>query len=222
MTAHNPARPPDPTPSGAYPPCVSPLEEATPAGPRDAAAALAFALSRLPAGDPRPVLFAAPRTWVAEYGRPFARGLAGRLDGGLLLALPRTAAETLWALEQALRSGAVAGAVGAPGEITLTAGRRLAFAAREGQAAAVLLRPTAGGPSAAGRRWRVAAAAGTAHPFDARAPGPARLRAELTRRRDGPPGAWWLEQDDETGRFRLADGLAGDGLVAHGRTRAAA
>lgn len=209
MTAPQPL-----SPNGAYPECACGLEETTAAGPRDVAAGLAFALSRLPAGDARPVLFAAPHRWAGEHGRPFGRGL--------LLALPRTEAEALWAMEQALRSGAVAGVVGAAEAVSLTASRRLAFAAREGRAAGLLLRTGEGGLSAAGRRWRVAAAAAAAHPFDPRAPGRPRLLAELTRRRDGAPGAWLMEQDDETGRLRLADGLAGDGLVAHGRPRAAA
>lgn len=212
------AVPLDIPPAEALPPCLAPLrpdlEEAMAAGPRDVAAALAFVLARRPADDPRPVLFVAPRPWLAEHGRPYGRDL--------LLALPRTEADVLWALEQALRSGAVAVAVGAAEAVSLTASRRLRFAAREGGAGAVLLRRTEGGLSAAGRRWRLTSLASAPHPFDPRAPGAGRLRAELTRRRDGPPAAWLLEQDHETDRLRLADRLAGDGLVAHGRTRAAA
>jgi hypothetical protein len=45
------------------------------------------------------------------------------------------------------------------------------------------------------------------------APGAPRLRAQLLRRRDGPPGAWALERDDETGGLHLAPGLAGDGVA---------
>lgn len=207
------------TPSAeARPPCLADLEpgleEAVAAGPREMAAALAFTLARRARTDPRPVLFAAPRRWTAEHGRPHGQGL--------LLALPRTEPETLWALEQALRSGAVAAAVGAVEAVSLTASRRLAFAAREGRAGAMLLRATPGGLSAAARRWRVASLESAPHPLDPRAPGATRLRVELTRRRDGPPAAWLLEQDHETDRLRLADRLAGDGLVALGRTRAAA
>jgi hypothetical protein len=62
--------------------------------------------------------------------------------------------------------------------------------------------------SAARRRWRIAARPSRGGMFDAAAPGPVRLRAELVRRRDGPPGGWDLEQDDETGRLRLDAGLA--------------
>jgi protein ImuA len=70
----------------------------------------------------------------------------------------------------------------------------------------------AGDLSAARRRWRIFARPSGLDPWDAAAPGPARLRAELLRRRDGPPGAWDLERDDETGGFRLAAGLAGHGV----------
>jgi hypothetical protein len=66
--------------------------------------------------------------------------------------------------------------------------------------------------TAARRRWRIKAGASATHDFDPAAPGRVRLTAELVRRRDGPPGAWALEQDDETGRLRVVAGLAGHGL----------
>jgi len=111
--------------------------------------------------------------------------------------------------------------------------RRLAFAARSGGAAAAILRTTrADGLSAAWRRWRVGSLASAPQAFDVRAPGPARLRAELTRRRDGLPGVWELEWDDDrriwrdaksgpaatqqARGLRLAAGLAGHGLDPFG------
>lgn len=201
-------------------PAVASLEEAAAAEVRDMAAALLFAVGRLPEEEERPLLFVAPRAWTAEHGRFFSQGLPLRATPPILVGV-RTAIEGLWVMEQALRSGAVAGAIGAIESATLPQSRRLDFAAREGGAAGVLLRTRSDGLSAARRRWRISAAPGAAAAFDARAPGPFRLRAELVRGRGEPPGVWMLEQDDETHRLRLADRLAGDGLVQIGRAIAA-
>ena len=70
-------------------------------------------------------------------------------------------------------------------------------------------------------RWRIKAAPSGMHEFDPAAPGRVRFQAELVRRRDGPPGAWTLEQDDETGRLGVVAGLAGHGLDATDRQRPA-
>ena len=96
--------------SDPWPERPAPLEEACAAGPRDMAALLLFALSRRIADDRRPVLVTAPRVWFAEHGRPYGPGAAGV---PLILAPTTTASEALWTLEQALRSGAVALALGA-------------------------------------------------------------------------------------------------------------
>ena len=78
--------------------------------------------------------------------------------------------------------------------------------------------------SAARMRWRIATAASApilidGALFDEASPGPPRLVAELVRRRSGPPGIWELEQDDETGGFRVVAGLADHGLAAAGSER---
>ncbi|MGZ9115248.1 MAG: hypothetical protein ACXW3K_11570, partial [Brevundimonas sp.] len=95
---------------GLFPQRPAPLEEACAAGPQDGAALMAFALSRRLEGDGRPVLMTATRAWLAEHGRPYGPGLPGT---SLILAPVNTAAEALWTLEQALRSGAVSLALGA-------------------------------------------------------------------------------------------------------------
>ncbi|RZJ28194.1 MAG: hypothetical protein EON85_09530 [Brevundimonas sp.] len=172
------------------------------------AATLLFALSRRPTGDTRPVLMAAPRAWFAEHGRLYGPGLAG---AALILTPVATTAEALWTLEQALRSGAVSLALGAVDGASLAQTRRLDFAAKHGDSVGLMLPRHEGGLSAARRRWRITAALSSADADDPRAPGQARLRAELTRGRGERPGAWMLEQDDETHRLRLADRLAGFG-----------
>lgn len=203
-----PARSPSSDP---YPERPAPLEEACAAGARDAAALLLFALSRRIEGDRRPVLMAAPRTWFGEHGRPYGPGAAGV---PLILAPTTTGAEALWTLEQALRSGAVALALGAVDGATLAQTRRLDFAAKQGEAVGLILPRTLDGLSAARRRWRISTRESAADPDDPRAPGPARLEAELVRGRGERPGVWMLEQDDETHRLRLADRLADRGLAA--------
>lgn len=175
------------------------------------AALLLFALSRRLEGDARPVLMTATRAWLGEQGQPHGPGRPGP---ALILAPVTTAAEALWVLEQALRSGAVALALGAVDGASLAQTRRLDFAAKQGGCVGLVLPRGLDGLSAARRRWRISTMASAVDPHDARAPGPARLAAELVRGRGERPGAWILEQDDETHRLRLADRLAGDGLAA--------
>jgi protein ImuA len=196
----------------AFPEACDPLEETAAAQPADAAAALGFALGRL-AGAPaeRPVVLVTTPLWLRERGWPFARGLArwGLTPERMIWVRAAKEDQALWALEEALKSGAVAGGLATVEHPPFVATRRLDFAARAGGALGILLRA---GPaedlSAARRRWRIASRPSAIADFDEAAPGAVRLRAELVRRRDGPPGAWNLEQDDETGRLRVDAGLA--------------
>ena len=207
-------------------PCLG-LEEMAGAAPRDWGPAAAFAVWRAEGGEPadaRPLVFVATKAWRHERGGLSARGLQalGIAASRLVLVQVEREAEALWALEEALKSGAARGAVGAVEQPSFVATRRLDFAAREGGARGVLLRVAGAGDLSAARfRWRISALASAPHPFDPKAPGAPRLKAELVRRRDGPLGAWELEQDHETHRLRLAAGLADHGLVQGGRTRAA-
>ena len=211
----------------AWPALCEGLEEVCAEGPRDMASALVFALARLPQDD-RPVLAAMTTHWLHEQGKPYGPGLSAGLAGAalgagaLILVSGKTEAEMLWAMEQALRSGAVRGVLGGVEGATLAQSRRLSFAADEGEAYAVLLRRTSGGLNAARRRWKITTLASEGGRYDPRAPGRFRLQAELTRSRSERPGVFRLEQDDETHRLRLADRLAGDGLGEHGRTGLAA
>lgn len=202
---------------GLFPERPASLEEACAVGPRDGAALMAFALSRRLEGDARPVLMTATRAWLGEQGRPYGPGLPGT---SMILAPVSTAAEALWTLEQALRSGAVSLALGAVEAATLTQTRRLDFAAKQGGCVGLVLPRGLDGLSAARRRWRISTLASAIDPDDAKAPGAARMSAELVRGRGERPGAWMLEQDDETHRLRLADRLADSGLAAIGHAGA--
>lgn len=204
----------------AWPAVSESLEEVCAARPWDVPAALTFALGRLPDED-RPWLMATTPARLREQGRPCGARLRswGEATGRLIYVIGRTEAETLWAMEQALRSGAVRAVVGAVEGATLAQTRRLDFAARDGEAVCILLRQTEGGLNAARRRWRITSAPSLTCDLDPRAPGLSRLNAELVRSRVERPGTWMLEQDDETHRLRLADRLAGDGLVERGPAR---
>ncbi len=219
-----PAPQPEIRPTSLPDPCLG-LEEAAAADPRDWPQAAAFALWRAArTGDPRPVVVVATQDWRRQRGGLSARGLMrlGIDPGRVILVRAGRPAEALWAMEEALKSGAAAGVVGAVEAAPFVATKRLDFAARTGRATGVMLRAGAAGDLSAARlRWRLSAQPSAVHPFDPKAPGAPRLGAELVRRRDGPLGAWELEQDHETHRLRLAAGLAGHGLVPDGRAHAA-
>ncbi|HZV83586.1 MAG TPA: hypothetical protein VFF48_01240 [Brevundimonas sp.] len=205
------------SPPDLFPQRPAPLEEACAAGPRDMGALMLFALSRRLEEDARPVLVTATRGWFSEYGRPYGPGLQG---APIVLAPVTTPAEVLWTLEQALRSGAVSLALGSVDGATLAQTRRLDFAAKQGGSVGLVLPRGLDGLSAARRRWRISTLASALDPEDPRAPGRPRLEAELVRGRGERPGAWMLEQDDETYRLRLADRLADHGLASIGHAGA--
>src|SRR5580692_1895212 len=156
--------------SASYPEACEPLEEVGAAQPADAAAALGFALARLlTAPATRPLALVTTAAWLRERGRPFARGLAGWGLGPerLIWIRAEREAEALWALEEALKSGAVAGGLASVEAPPFVATRRLDFAARAGGALGVLLRAgPVGDLSAARRRWRIKAGQSATHGFD--------------------------------------------------------
>ncbi len=186
------------------------LEEIVAATPLNRAASLAFGLSRCVAG--KPLLLIQPIAECREIGRPCIHGIAALWPNApLLMVVPRSLADALWTMESALKSGALGGVLGFIETATLTQSRRLDFAARDGRTPGFLLRRNGNGLSAARRRWRIVAMPSMPAAFDAAAPGPVRLQAELVRQRDGPPGDWILEHDAATGSFTVAARLAADG-----------
>ena len=112
-------------------------------------------------------------------------------------------AETLWAMEDGLRCGALAAAVGTLATVSLTESRRLRRAAGASGVTALMLRPSgaATAPNAASTRWRVGAAGSGGG--DAGFPTPV-WRIEMFRCRGGRPGAWDVEWCDETRGLALA------------------
>jgi len=141
-------------------------------------------------------------------------GLArhGLLPSNLILVRADRAADALWAMEEALRCPAVAGALLSQPDharLDLTATRRLQLAAEAGGALGLLLRPDAPQiePTAATTRWRIGAASGGSGPEEAR------WAVELLRAKGGRPGGpwavtWRAGADASTGALTLDESAA--------------
>ena len=216
------------------------LHEAAGTSGADGPAAAAF-LAALLAGRVRArergsergtVLVCQSRGGAARFGRLHGPGWRdlGLEPADLLILRARRERDVPWAMEEGLRSGALAAVLADAEGIEFAASRRLALAAAEGATPALLLRHDALGPaSAAQTRWRVAALPGRADPFDAGAPGLPRWRLALVRARGGRPATCDVEWNRETGDFRMAAALAdrpatpraGAGAVPPRRPRAA-
>lgn len=121
-------------------------------------------------------------------------------------------AHALWAIEEAVVSGAVALVVAEITEADFTATRRLALASARHDVPVILLMPyQREGATAATTRWRVKAKPSACNPFDPQAPGPVRWCAWLERCRVAPQLAgqiYDLEWNDETLSLSVAPGLA--------------
>jgi protein ImuA len=208
-------------------------------GDRPSAFGFLFALAALaleaePGTGTGPAVFIAARRTLTEFGVPYGHGLAqlGLDVDRLILVEAKTDKDALWALEETLRSEArpavVAGVLA--GGLDLTSSRRLNLAAAPRCTALVLLTGAltgttsaeAVGTSAAATRWRIAAAPAAQDRFGALAA--PRWYAALERcrisvgsrmgRSMGRPGAWVIEWDHGTHRFRVVEGLADRPAVA--------
>ena len=162
-------------------------------------------------GERGAVLVCQSRGGAARFGRLHGPGWRdlGLEPADLLILRARREKDVPWAMEEGLRSGALAAVLAEVEGIAFAASRRLALAAAEGATPALLLRHDELGPaSAAQTRWRVAALPGRADPFDEGAPGLPRWRLALVRARGGRPLARDVEWNRETGDFRVAAALA--------------
>jgi len=144
------------------------------------AAALAFAL-RLAAkvqaqgaSSPGMILIGAASNLLREAGRLYGPGLnsLGLAPSRLLIVETTKPQETLWAMEEGLKSQALSAVVGCLDEVGLTPARRLSLAAKA-YATPCLFVTHAGTPAAGAtaRRWRVGMRPGCPSPFDQYAPG---------------------------------------------------
>lgn len=164
--------------------------------------------------------------WCRRDGDLYGPGLAafGLDSARLIVVRARRPEERLWAMEEALRSGAPAAVLGEVDRVDPTAARRLQLAAEAGGVTALLLNGNkAGGPPLpATTRWQVtAAASGTDGASDGTADGTTdgttdggplftrpRWRADLQHCRGGRPAAWIMEwRDEPTGGFAVVTDL---------------
>ena len=189
------------------------LCEIIPAHPRAAAAAAGFICAlALRAAAARPgagVVWIAEDMAAREIGLPYGKGLEARgFDPArLVFVKTRSPRETLWAMEEALKSRAVAIVAEswiAPRAYDLAASRRLLLTARRGGGLGLLLLPRASGeaarlttaaplrfevaalpPPPAAAEWGEPPAAGQAAPL----PGPMGWRLRIVRARAGLLGS---------------------------------
>ena len=141
--------------------------------------------------------------WIGPHDDLFAPALAPfGLNASALIRVRARGKGLLWALEEALRSGAAAAVVADCDGVDLTASRRLQLAAEAGRTPALLLRrrlmrhdgsDAGAAPIAAHTRWMVTSLGSIAE-TTAFGPVPgvghAAWRLELVRSRGGRPGCW--------------------------------
>ncbi len=180
--------------------------------PDDGGTAAAFGfmvalLARVP--RPRPLVFVIPGYGLGQYGRPYGHGLSalGLDPARLILVETAHRKDTLWALEEALRSGTPAAVAGVIDKLDLKLSQRLQLAAADAGLPLFLLRPAQLlESSVAATRWRVGTAAAARDRFGLFAR--TRWHLLLERCRNGRAGEWMVEYDHVAHRFSLAAALA--------------
>jgi protein ImuA len=184
-------------------------------------------LARLCATPPREkglgvgkVFFVVPTYGLRDYGRPHGHGLrALGLDPRRLIVIETAhRRDTLWAMEEALRSRAPAAVAGVIDKLDLKTSQRLQLAATDSGLPLFLLRPAAptlpspacgggwGEGSAAATRWRIGTAPAARDRFGLIER--SRWQLRLERCRNGRAGEWMVEYDHVAHRFSLAAALA--------------
>jgi protein ImuA len=185
------------------------LHEIVPEG--EAASAFGFVaalLGRLP--KPHPLVCVMPAYGRRPAGRLHGHGLnaLGLDPGRLILVETANRKETLWAIEEALHSAALAAVIGAIDKLDLRTSQRLQLATTDTGLPLFLLRPASTlESSAASTRWRIgtAEAARDRYGLIVRP----RWHLHLERCRNGRPGHWVVEYDHVAHCFSLSAALAG-------------
>jgi protein ImuA len=175
---------------------------------------IAAILSRLP--QAHPLIFVRPAYGQRQYGRLSGHGLnsLGLDPDRLILVETAHRKETLWALAEALHSGAPTAVAGMIDRLDLKTSQKLHLAATDCGLPLFLLRPAQTlEASAAATRWRVGSAKAARDHFGLYAH--SRWHLQLERCRNGRPGEWVVEYDHVAHRFSLAAALA-DPSFSHG------
>jgi protein ImuA len=191
-------------------PCGA-LHEIVPA-PYAMPAALGFIaaiLARFPPSQKGRIFLILPSYELGLHGRLYGHGLRalGLEPERIVLVEPAHRRDTLWAVEEALRSGVPAAIAGIIDKLDLKSSQRLQLAATEACLPLLLMRPAHNlESSAAATRWRVGTAAAARDRFGLFAR--PRWHLRLERARNGRPGEWVVEYDHVAHRFSLAAALA--------------
>jgi len=186
------------------------LHEIVPADERCTAAAFGFIaalLVRLP--QMQRLVFVMPAYGQRHYGRLSGHGLSALGLDPTRTILVETAhrTQTLWAMEEALRSGAPAAVAGIVDKLDLKLSQRLHLAAVDCGLPLLLIRPASSlESSAAATRWRIGTAEAARDRFGLITR--PRWHLHLERTRNGRPGEWVVEYDHVAHRFSLAAPLA--------------
>jgi len=191
---------------------IVPAPHATSAALGFIAALLAQLESRSPGGK---FFFVLPAFGFRDHGRLYGHGLRalGLEPERLILVETAHRKDTLWAIEEALRSGAPTAVAGIIDQLDLKLSQRLHLAAVDCGLPLFLLRPAHNlESSAAATRWRVGTAEAARDRFGLVIR--PRWHLNLERCRNGRPGEWSVEYDHVAHRFSLAAALA---CTAHAR-----
>ncbi|MBT6096371.1 MAG: hypothetical protein HOH04_15905 [Rhodospirillaceae bacterium] len=166
------------------------LHEIVPAKPGDGATALGFAAALLGLAARKAAVL-----WCRSQGDLYAPGLKplGLTESNLIIINTSKDRDLLWAMEEGLRSGALAAVLGEIRNLSPTATRRLQLAAEDGGTLAFLAHSRAA--AATMTRWQVAAAA-SRHPRG-NWPGKTCWHVRLERCRGAGGGQWFVEWHDD-------------------------
>jgi protein ImuA len=166
-----------------------------------------------PQGGRERIFLILPSYGTRDFGRPYGHGLSalGLHPRRVILVETAHRKETLWAIEEALHSGAPAAVAGAIDKLDLKSSQRLQLAAADAGLPLLLLRPAQNlESSAAATRWRIGARAAARDRFGLFAR--PRWHLHLERCRNGRPGEWLVEYDHVAHCFSLAAALADHAL----------
>ncbi|MEM9357883.1 MAG: hypothetical protein AAGB04_16900, partial [Pseudomonadota bacterium] len=161
------------------------------------------------------ILWCWPRIMAQEFGDLYDPGLEAPGPGvpgikstSITIVEPARSQDVLWAMEEGLKSNALACVVGVLDDVDLTPARRLALVAQTHNVPALILTNPRTPPMAAtATRWRVAPMPSAQHPIAANLPGRPRLQLSLERRRShsivGATSQVMVEWDQEARAFGL-------------------
>ena len=168
-----------------------------------------FISSSRQGGREKQIVLVMPDHGSRQCGHLSGHGLSGLGFDPSRVILVQTAHryDSLWALLEALRSGAPLAVVGMIDRLDLKTSQKLHLAATDAGLPLLLLRPSQTlESSAAATRWRIAPAAAARDRFGSYAH--PRWRLQLERCRNGRPGEWVVGYDHVAHRFSLVAALA--------------